>query len=249
MVSPVARAVAESLDLSPDQGQRIVKHLAQHLRSQVSSARAVNVPGLGTFYLEGGHLAFRPDDTLDEFAGTSSAHPVPIIFSHERRSRFGWLKVALIIICVGVVGAAGYRGFMHWQTGSTFTALDILMPADTGQTELMGDVAPDAADDLDAAVVADSTRGLVDDPAPSDAPAVGGSFTLVVASLVSDSAAQALTADFRAQLENTPVEIVTFDNGSRYRITVGRSDTYEGITELRRQLSGLPDDTWVLELE
>ena len=260
MASPVAQAVAESLGLSPDQGQKIVRHLAQHIRSQVSSARAVHVPDLGTFYLEGEHLAFRPDPALDDLVGASSARPVPIIFSHEPQGRTAWLKIAAVVFGGALIGAGGYWGFTRWQSTPRPVATDPVIHEDTIRIDI--DVPGLSAEDLQVTFetvpvldeALEETQPSVDDPAPAepipvDPPADSGSFVLVVASLVDDSAAQAVAADFRSQLENIPVEIVTFDNGRRYRITVGQADSYEGITQLRRQLSGLPEDTWVLELE
>ena len=247
MDNPVARAVAQSLGLSPTQGEAVIRLLVKHLHSQISPARAVSVPELGTFFLDENQLRFRADSALDAAIGGSLASLEPVTFQLEQKKRLAWLRPTLIVLCVLLIGAAGYLGYVRFQ------AYDNL-PADNTETSVLGDGAADDGIDTEQGAPDESGAsepiGEGDPGAESQPPALStGLFTLVVASLPDDSTAQAYAAEFRGRLDNIPVHVVMIPDGSRYRVTVGRSASYEGILELRAQVPDLPDGTWLLELE
>lgn len=247
MDNPVARAVAQSLGLSPSQGEAVVKLLVTHLHSQVSPARAVSVPELGTFYLDENQLRFRADSALDAAIGGSLTSLEPATFALEQKKRLAWLRPTLIVLCVLLIGAAGYFGYVRIQNYRSLplehvdtSVLDDAAIEDGSDAELVA-----AVDSADIESIAEEDPGLALQPPTLSA----GLFTLVVASLPDDASAQAYAADFRSRLDDIPVHVVKMPDGDRYRVTVGRSTSYEGILELRAQIPDLPDGTWLLELE
>lgn len=257
MASPVAKAVAQALGLTPDQGKTVVGLLVQHLHSQVSLTRAVRVPELGTFFRKGNELGFHPDSALNHAAGILSGPLEPVTFEIAQEHGRSWLKPAVIVLCAVLIGAAGYWGFTRMQTSSDLPESESLMPLDTTQTELAAQ--DELADPYTAAMEDSIPVGVdpprvqlssgVDDAAVIEELAPVRSFVLVVASLIDDPSAQATAAEYRELLAPVPVDVVKSDDGSRFRVTVGREETFGGISALRSELSGLPEGTWILELE
>ena len=252
MASAVAEAVARSLGLTSDQGQAVVRLLVEHLHSQVSPTRAVTVPELGLFYREGNRLEFRADAALLHAAGASAVPPDPLIIEYEEESTRNWLKPLLIVLCVVVFGGAVYWGLTQLRTGSDVPVSELVVPVDSIPTEAIVVVEQDTAAGIElpaSEVSAADQPPAAETPAATTQPAESGSFTLVVASLPNDSTAQATADEYRRRFAPRPVGVVQSDDGSRYRVTLGRAESYADILEMRTQLAGLPEGTWILELE
>ena len=248
MDNPVAQAVAAKLGLTPERGGDVVRHLVQHVRSQVSHGQPVLIPELGTFTLTGENLEFTPDPGLAGAVGGSVDAPESISFPHQGTGMPKWLKSAFVVLGVLLIAAAGYWGYTRLQPGSdqpesaADSPTESLIADDPGQIE-PAETRDNSVTENTAADTPEIQSGVETLPLP-----VGG-FTLVIASLPDDSTAQALASEYRSLVAPAVVEVVLVPEFGRFRVIVGRSPTREGIDELKEQLVDLPDDTWVLELE
>lgn len=162
-----------------------------------------------------------------------------------RRSPLALVVGTLVLVSIGVA--------LVFQFGvprqSTETAITEQSPDPVTPTPESEDPVQQPVDPAEANAVEESTVAAA--PEPSVQRSSGG-YTIVVASLETESAAMEVAQQHRDRLAGAAVLVDVMRSATQgntvFRVIVGQAPTIDGAVALRAELTGLPADAWITRI-
>jgi hypothetical protein len=205
-----------------------------------------------------GHAEPPPPPPEEEMMPPETPQPAadrPPAPSRQKRSGVPWLLVGVVVLIFAAIGLFVLMSGGEREVEPTDPIIEALPPADdeiTDEDAFDDDAVPDEAPADEAPPESPAT----DTPAPETADPVYGEsidrsqsrYTLVIASLPSQGAAETVMNSWRNRGFRTDVFSETIDGVTRYRVGIGQFDTIDRADSVRSEsaiASDLPEGTWV----